>query len=273
MKENSVSITIPIYKSSLTTIEICSLEQCFKVLGGYPICLITHINLDLTVYKRVAELYGINLKIEYFDEKFFANIDGYNNLMLNALFYKRFEKFEYMLIYQLDAWVFKDELLEWCTKGFDYIGSPWFKNQGTHEEGEKLWLVGNGGFSLRKVCYFINCFTSTKNLRNYKQLKQNCVTKADWIKLPLRLLGIKNSVKHLVGYFEGVFNEDLIYCMCLQNTQFEPKLPNVMEGLKFSFERSPSYLFELNNSELPFGCHAFEKNEFESFWSKHIDIK
>ena len=30
-----------------------------------------------------------------------------------------------MLIYQLDAYVFKDELLNWANKGYDYIGAPW----------------------------------------------------------------------------------------------------------------------------------------------------
>jgi hypothetical protein len=59
-----------------------------------------------------------------------------------------------MLIYQLDAWVFKDDLMKWCNKGYDYIGAPWFEDFGSYEKGKKLWRVGNGGFSLRKIKYF-----------------------------------------------------------------------------------------------------------------------
>lgn len=267
MKINSI-IIIPIYKKNLNEIEICSLKQCIKVLGNHPICFVTHKELDISIYKTIADSFTFN--IELFDIKYFNDIEGYNNLMLNALFYKRFDKYEYMLIYQLDAWVFKDELMEWCKRGYDYVGSPWFKNQGTHEDGEALWLVGNGGLSLRNIPYFINCLTSKKKLRNFIQLKQNCHTYTDWFKMPLRLLGVKNNIDNLIDNFNGVFNEDLIYCMCLQNTQYEPKLPTPIEAIKFSIERSPSYLFELNNNDLPFGCHAFEKNEFETFWKKYI---
>jgi hypothetical protein len=36
---------------------------------------------------------------------------------LSASFYERFLDTKYILIYQLDAFVFKDELQEWCDKG------------------------------------------------------------------------------------------------------------------------------------------------------------
>ena len=270
MNQDSVAIIIPVYKLNPTESEISSFIQCLKVLSGYSIYLVTYKNLDLNVYKEIAESFEVSLNIKYFEGNYFSDIAGYNNLMLDKSFYQRFERYEYMLIYQLDAWVFKDELMDWCIKGYDYVGAPWFKNQGTHEEGESLWLVGNGGFSLRRTSYFITLLTSSKKLRSFTQLVKNCHSFSDWARLPLRQLGVKNNVSHLIRFFDGVFNEDLIYCMCLQNTQFEPKLPTPDEGIKFAFERSPSYLFELNNKELPFGCHAFEKNEFVSFWKKYM---
>ena len=42
--------------------------------------------------------------------------------MVSPLFYLNFKKYRYLLIYQLDALVFRDELLEWCSKEIDYIG-------------------------------------------------------------------------------------------------------------------------------------------------------
>lgn len=44
--------------------------------------------------------------------------------MLEADFYRRFGKYKYMLIYQLDAFVFSDKLLDFCEMGYDYIGAP-----------------------------------------------------------------------------------------------------------------------------------------------------
>ena len=47
----------------------------------------------------------------------------------------------------------------------------------------------------------------------------------------------------------------------------EPKV-----ALQFSFEVNPSLLYEMNNQQLPFGCHAFEKYEYETFWKNFINI-
>ena len=93
--------------------------------------------------------------------------------MLSAEFYERFLNSKYLLIYQLDAYVFKDELTAWCNRGFDYVGAPWtikkkyenpiykpvlaiksfiYKLKG--KPSRYAWLgnkVGNGGLSLRKV--------------------------------------------------------------------------------------------------------------------------
>ena len=77
---------------------------------------------------------------------------------------------EYILIYQLDAFVFKDELKEWCQKGYDYIGAPWiatientiwlkyfnivarkFRSKNKNNREQIFFKVGNGGFSLRRT--------------------------------------------------------------------------------------------------------------------------
>lgn len=62
--------------------------------------------------------------------------------MLTKEFYLRFRQWEYLLIYQLDAYVFQDELMDWCNKGYDYIGAPFLKLN-----REVDWNnCGNGGF-------------------------------------------------------------------------------------------------------------------------------
>jgi hypothetical protein len=71
-----------------------------------------------------------NISVESFPKRYFENIEGYNELLLSASFYERFLDTKYILIYQLDAFVFKDELQEWCDKGYDYI-APWIAPQNT----------------------------------------------------------------------------------------------------------------------------------------------
>lgn len=46
-------------------------------------------------------------------------------------------------------------------------------------------------------------------------------------------------------------------------------MPSCEEAADFSFEANPSYLFSIIG-KLPFGCHAFEKYEYEEFWKKYI---
>jgi hypothetical protein len=41
--------------------------------------------------------------------------------MKSKQFYERFVAYDYMLIYQLDAYVFKDELDDWSAKGYDLL--------------------------------------------------------------------------------------------------------------------------------------------------------
>ncbi|MCH5599704.1 DUF5672 family protein [Niabella ginsengisoli] len=184
--EFSAIIVIPIYKPLINANEQESLKQCFKVLGKHPIVFIKPETLDISSY---LPFIGDNkFKIESFDSGFFADIRGYNRLMLSQEFYGRFLNYKYMLIYQLDAFVFRDDLLYWCEQGYDYIGAPWvnpykFKKQVKayfhHRWNVKqkntispTWLqfhnrVGNGGFSLRNVKKFFEICGSHKEMIDF----------------------------------------------------------------------------------------------------------
>ena len=141
---NTVCVVVPIYLENPTNIEIASFKQVLKVLSNYDIIIYTYKELDVSVYLNEANIYNKSLYLEFFDKDYFSSVKGYNRLCLNLDFYKRVSSYKYMLIYQLDAWVFRDELEYWCHKGYDYVGAPWFTNCGTNEGGETLWSVGNG---------------------------------------------------------------------------------------------------------------------------------
>ena len=163
-----VKIVVPIYKDTFTVLEKRSLRQVYEVLCAYPIVVIHPESLDLSSLRKEFP----RLSFSAFENAYFKGIYGYNQLMLSTLFYERFLDSSYILIYQLDAFVFRDELKEWCEKGYDYIGAPWLRKpiydmpvirqymdlaywlrRRAHKPSKQDLhdKIGNGGFSLRKV--------------------------------------------------------------------------------------------------------------------------
>lgn len=259
----SCAIAIPVYKPDMGALERKSFIQCLRVLGSRDIYVFTHPELDLSQYEQIAENEGITLQTKLFDKSYFGSVAAYNRLMLDKQFYLSFADYAYMLLYQLDAYVFSDDLDHWCSRGYDYIGAPWFDYFATSAEGQ-LYTVGNGGLSLRRVAYFTGLLTSRKGIFDFHHLP----TDHSLISRLKFILGGHNRIDSLVERNE--LNEDHFYCIFLRTSRFAPRLPSPEEAAAFAFERSPSYLYRLIG-RLPMGCHAFEKNEYTTFWRDLIN--
>lgn len=270
-------ITIPIYKETPSQWERESFYQCMSVLHKHDICIITHEELNLVQYKTIMNKAHITCNIEYFDKSYFGNLLSYNKLMMSYDFYNRFRNYKYILIYQLDAWVFKDSLDYWCAKKYDYIGAPWYKDfEYSHHDGNiDSLMVGNGGFPLRKVSSFINLFEQNKRVKSVRLLykETNFSSFFSVAKFFLHTIGYNNHLKTYIRYHYNRLFEDQFYTQNLSTTNCKLNIAPVSEAIFFSFEQGPSYLFKHTNQNLPFGCHAFEKNEFLDFWSQHIKPK
>ena len=231
-----VVVIIPVYQQTLNALEQKSLAQCQKILGHYPIVFVAPEGLNPSYFQQIP-----THQISYFDASYFQNTSTYNQLLVSIDFYKRFSDFEFMLIYQLDAFVFADKLSEWCNQGYDYIGSPQlteehFGNPNFQNSLTKPLML-NGGFSLRKIRSFL------KLLRIY----------------------------HLF-YTKWPSNEDSLFSFYHKRAwplRFIFKLPTWQTALKFGFENDPEKCFELNQQQLPFGCHAWEKYN-PAFWDRYI---
>ena len=236
-----VAVVIPVYKPEMTAYEEISLNQCLKVLGRYPLIYISPDDLDMSSYLARAP----HADVRTFASTHFQSLDAYDRLLLSKSFYDRFRDYRYMLIYQLDAFVFSDQLEDWCARGFDYVGAPWIDlpimDQIASEAGRlrrvfPRWTsrlnrsVGNGGFSLRKVGSFrMSLSVLAKKARGWK-------------------------------YYEDTF-------WAFYVTNFYPffRVPKFNAALEFSFEVNPAKCYDLNNHQLPFGCHAWEKYD-PAFW-------
>lgn len=271
---NLVSIVIPVYKIQPSKNEYKSFRQCLKILNKYPIILVCPISLDVNFYINLALKENANIYIERFKDSFFENVISYNNLLLSLSFYNRFKQSEFILIYQLDAWVFRDELEYWCKLDYDYIGAPWFEEFGSNEDGKKLWNVGNGGFSLRKVGRFIYLLSyngpvyKPHYIRKHISFRNSTNFLRTAIYFICKCFGYENSVKYFIQ--KNKENEDCFWTLTFQNSWIKLEIAQLDIAIKFAFEKSPSYLFSQNNNKLPFGCHAWEKNEYLSFWKLYI---
>ncbi|WP_281337303.1 DUF5672 family protein [Flavobacterium eburneipallidum] len=252
--ENRVKVIIPIYKSFFGELEEKSFLQCMKVLGNYEIVLVQPEGLDNSFI--TANFDGII--VESFPKYYFQNIEGYNKLLLSPLFYERFLDSEYILIYQLDAFVFNDELSMWCQKEYDYIGAPWiateyntvgmkivnaisslFDSEKKKERKQIFFKTGNGGFSLRKVS------------SHYKIVKEQETFISDFLSADKKKIYAIEDVFWSLKAIE--FNENF-------------RIPDYKEALGFAIDRKPKIALALNNNQLPFGCHGINKPKVIDFW-------
>jgi len=270
-----VATIIPIYKSAPNQEERISFNQCLNILYKYPLCIVTYRNLNISYYIDLLLKAKISYSIEYFKEKYFDSLAGYNKLMLSDDFYKRFITYQYILIYQLDAYVFSDELRYWCNMKYDYIGAPWLIEEHNIDKEKPIFAgVGNGGFSLRKVNKMYQILSSKKPIYkpshirsklNFKRKRSQIVTLFKYI---TQCLGYHNSIAYILKTNKE--NEDRFWVSAFHHSWIKLKVAPVDVALRFSFEQYPSHLYTLNNNQLPFGCHAWKKYEYQSFWKRHI---
>lgn len=223
-----VCIVIPIYKDNfnkpLLYDEVESIYHTLKIMFNYDIYFLCHPDLNISFYKRFE---NNNVHFKNFNYK---TREEYSNMCLNYKFYEMFSNYKYMLICQTDAWIFKDELLYWCNKGYDYIGAlalfseikpKWIGKFGDENIGDIYsykYPVLNGGFSLR----------------NIKSMYDFCYKNKDIFK-------------------NETFNEDCVICWYHWN---ELNMPPLEEAIKFSAENQTYAFYPKYYNKLPFGCHT-----------------
>ena len=226
IKNKTVAVVVPMYRGDISSDEQISLRHLRHYLGKYDKYIVAPQRLHLA--DKYSDFY-----INTMDGKHFESRESYSRLLLSKSFYETFRDYEYILIYQLDSLVFSDQLLEWCKKGYDYIGAPWYK-EGTSRPME--WApdnecVGNGGFSLRKV------------------------------ESHLKVLDAYNA--------DYMHNEDIFWSFIAKQFCFDFKVAPPDVAVSFSFETGPRFCFKKNNQKLPFGCHGWAKDD-RKFWEPNL---
>lgn len=262
MDVKDIVVVVPIYLPVLSETDAIALKQCFNILKRYDIVAVKPCSLDLS---SVLSAYHFVRVVEFPDECF-AGIRGYNKLVLSEQFYRSFSGYAYMLIYQLDAYVFRDELLDWARKGYDYIGAPWiptnemyftwsnrlyrlwgrmcfrlFNRKRLYEVDYHYFQVGNGGLCLRKISKMIEITA------HYKE------------KIARELADDKPFLP-----------EDVFLYADLDDRGYRLSRPSCREAMKFSMEQNPALTYQWNKNRLPFGCHNWMHELMYPFWKQFI---
>ena len=237
-------VVIPVHKTNLNRNEFFALNQIGKVLGSYELSLLCPESLDVQSYLEVIP----QLAVTRMNDGHFENVLAYNRLRKNVALYKKFAGFSHILFYELDAFVFRDELEFWCQQKVDYIGAPWVYR--TNQEGCLLSKgVGNSGFSLVHIDHTVRALEKLK-------LSSGRTTAAQRASL------MKLDVDHPLVQTE--MNVDIFFSF-LAESDPDFKKADFEQGLAFSFELCPADLFEYRQKELPFGCHAWSRYD-RDFW-------
>ena len=231
--DKQVIVCVPIYKNNLSVLERASLRQLNKILGKYQRVFVAPQSLEFDFGDE-----GASFIVERFPDYFFQSVLSYSALMLNVEFYRRFSKYEYVLIYQTDAFVFSDSLQKFCQLGYDYIGAPL-------ERANPLWSfignrVGNGGLSLRKVSSAISMLEI-------------------WDKI------VAN------GPLASIFWqwEDLFWSYCAGREECNFQVPPINIAVEFAVQDNVCRAYKrLQIGWRPFGCHGWwqTKTDFEVWW-------
>jgi hypothetical protein len=256
---SQLSVVVPVYRAFLDPHETISLESAFRVLGAHHLVMVKPAGLDTTEIEARFPFRAI----ETFDPPYFASVQGYNRLLLTAGFYQRFLASTYLLICQLDVFVFRDELAGWLARDYDYVGAPWLSGNaasllihrvamaigrllpGGRERNytyETRNRVGNGGFSLRKV---------ETHHRLSLELK-------DAIDRYLRHAGTHH------------FHEDVFWSLEPARHGCRHRTPEVEEALAFAWDVNPERLSALAGGRLPMAAHGWYRGRHLEFWAPRV---
>lgn len=210
--KEKVAVVVPYYHSDLSEYEKISLQNCLNILGNYPIVILLP---ECISGERIIS--HNNVEYEIVPDSWLESVDSYNQMMVSKEFYHRFTQYEYILIFQLDAFVFSDLLGQFCDMEYDYIGAPWINGvKDLSLKGKGVYFVGNGGLSLRRISAFMNILN-------------------------------KEAISHIDVHEDFFWSKH-------DSRQFRVASEDV--ALKFAFEKNVRKCFRLSNYNIPFGCHA-----------------
>ena len=246
-----VRVVVPVYRE-LTSDEEISLRNNVRVLAAWPFVVLHPEGVTPPACCRELQLETRAVSDEWLGSR--NGIAGYNRMMLSEAFYALFSDVEYILICHTDAWIFRDELGDWCRRGYDCVAAPWLRRPLYELPLVKQYMqwrehmkhrrrefsrhvlygrIGNGGLSLRRVEAF----------------RQACTV-------------YRAEVETFLANRHHLYNEDVFWAVVPREFHY----PTPDEALRFSIDTHPAYALRRLGGKLPFGCHSWTKRRMRRAW-------
>lgn len=234
-KSQKCVVVIPVYKQKLSQFEKDNLRNTvIKLKDSYDICIIGPNSLKVSSLSK-----EFNYKFQYkkYKNSIFKSKESYSLLLESIDFYDTFSDWEYMLLVQLDVWIFgtAKDLEKFFIYNYAYIGAPWSKKYIMTAFGIDDEFCGNGGLSLRNTSKMMNILSNSNiNAEKYITVEDQ--------------------------YISYMIYNDNEYDICLVDI-----------ALQFSIDNEPEYWHKrLGDMKYPFGVHMGKK-EFREYWSSYIE--
>lgn len=258
-RPSEVAVVIPFYRQHLTADEQRSLNAWREHLSHYD----TYIASPPGLHPPDPKMHA-----KYFLSKDFRSVRSYSELLLSPRFYEAFRDYEYILIYQLDALVFHDDLPHWVKTNLSYIGAPWGNSViGQWTSPTRELKGGNGGLSLRCVS---ECLAVLEQVQREAQFNLPFrFLQWSWFSLNF-LWGQLKKKWMLVPATQYPFNEDGFWSFEAPKYRKSFHAASEAESRAFAFETNPAAHFQKTKQKLPFGVHAWQKYD-PVFWRQFIN--
>ncbi len=288
-KEKNINpvVCIPIHTSKLNKFEIISIKSHIKQLNKYDIFILIPKSKQKNILNTLKKN-DINeslLRFHLVDDFHMKSSDNYQLLLLSPIFYLFYNSYSHILIAQIDAYTFSDQLIKWCESGWDYIGAPCFKYDKYWTN--KLLFCGVGGYSLRSIektlevlsinprIFKLADFLEYSGKYNFKgkiiMLIKFILTKIlrkDLLKKDPK----NNKFSSKIRNFFIFINEDISYCHYLPRYINSFKVADLEDSRKFCIDWNVKEQLNAISPNLPFGAHAwFTYPENLKIWKQYIN--
>jgi hypothetical protein len=247
----SAAVVVPAFRERLAADERLSLRHLETHLSAYDAYLLVGESNALSV----PGLQPLRLA-----DRHFRSHRAYSRLLLSAELYRRFERYEFVLVHQLDALALADELDRWCNESHDYVGAPWVRP--ARDGGLRFAGVGNGGFSLRRVETFLRVIETRRRV-----LTRTASSRRHAVAVARRLVREPHRARQVVR--DRFVHEDKFWSLEAPRLLPGFRIPPAEIAVAFAFEREPRFCFEQNGRRLPFGCHKWRAHD-PDFWAPYL---
>jgi hypothetical protein len=180
-------------------------------------------------YLNIADKLNNNIIVKILPFKLHT-IQDYNNIMLNISFWKMFDKFDRVLIFQNDTMIYKYNISDFYQ--YDYISAPWVSSQNITKNPRNVGL----------------------SMRNIKAMLY-CLENEDKVKIPYD----NEYESERKNVFNGKYPESIFFSFAMR--QFRYNVADHFTSSLFSIENSS---FNNNAKDLLYFASGWDKFMFKA---------